>query len=76
MQPCVQYVDVGHKKHLQQCSGSRKRKQADNVGHVEIEGLAALEAEEEQSMHGDEEEADTRPAKVWLSAVCSCTVPP
>lgn len=62
----MQYVDVGHKKHLEQCSGSRKRKHADALGHVEIEGLDALEAEKEQSMHGDEEEADTRPAKVWL----------
>ena len=55
---------MGHKKHLEQCSGSRKRKQADTLGHVEIEGLDALEAEEEQSMQGDEEESDTRPAKV------------
>lgn len=51
----MQYVDMGHKKHLERCSGSRKRQQADTCGHVEIEGLDALEAEEE-----------ARSAKVWL----------
>lgn len=60
----MQYVDVGHKRHLDQCSGSRKSKQGDTLGHVEIEGLDELEAEEQARLHGDEEEADTRPAKV------------
>ena len=59
----MQYVDVGHKKHLEHCSGSRKRKQEATVGHVEIEGLDELEAEEER-MYGEAEDAETRPAKV------------
>lgn len=61
----MQYVDVGHKKHLEHCSGSRKRQQEATLGHVEIEGLDELEAEEER-MHDDEEEAQgtSRPAKV------------
>ena len=62
-------MDVGHKKHLEHCSGSRARKQQeDALGHVEIEGLEELEAAEEQNMDGNKEDLDTRPAKVWFSA--------
>lgn len=57
---CPQYVDVGHKKHLEHCLGSRKRKQGVTLGHVEIEGLDELEAEEEDNAV----DADTKPAKV------------
>lgn len=61
----MQYVDVGHKKHLEHCSGSRKRKQEASLGHVEIEGLDELEAEEGRMNDYEEEaEASSRRAKV------------
>ncbi len=67
-QDCLlQNLDVGHKRHLEQCKGSRKRKQNEGSGHVEIEGLAELEAEEEARSAGSAEEqgdADVKPKKV------------
>lgn len=60
---CGKYVDVGHKKHLEHCLGSRKRKQGVTLGHVEIEGLDELEAEEEEQMQDNAVDADTKPAK-------------
>lgn len=69
----MQYVDVGHKKHLEHCSGSRKRNQQATIGHVEIEGLDELEAEEER-MHDDEEHADTRPPKVCHHSYLLCVL--
>ena len=69
----MQYVDVGHKKHLEHCSSSKKRKQADSSGHVEIEGLDELEAEEEEQLHSSSE-ADAKPAKVRLASVQSVVV--
>ena len=73
---CLQYVDVGHKKHLEHCSGSRKRKQGETPGHVEIEGLAELEAEEEEQMQGSAADADTKPAKVIPGLMlCLCGDP-
>ncbi len=74
----VQNLDVGHKRHLEQCKGSRKRKQNEGTGHVEIEGLAELEAEEEARSAGiaeEQAEADVKPKKVpglvgyWLQAL-------
>lgn len=69
---------MGHKRHLEQCKGSRKRKQTEGTGHVEIEGLAELEAEEEARFAGSAEEegdADVKPKKVsglvghWLETL-------
>ncbi len=69
---------MGHKRHLEQCKGNRKRKQTEGTGHVEIEGLAELEAEEEARSAGSAEEegdAHVKPKKVsglvghWLQAL-------
>lgn len=63
----LQNLDVGHRRHLEQCKGSQKRKQNEGTGHVEIEGLAELEAEEEARSAGTAEEdgdADVKPKKV------------
>lgn len=66
----MQNIDVGHKKHLEQCSGSRKRKQGEGDSHVEIEGLDELEAEEEARLegfaaaHAEGGEETKKPAKV------------
>ena len=61
----LQFIDVGHKKHLDSCTGSRKRQQGEREGHVEIEGLDELEGEEDASLAGpdDDEGADVMPAK-------------
>ena len=67
----LQFIDVGHKKHLDKCTGSRKRKQGETEGHVEIEGLNELEAEEDARLAGlADDDADVKPAKV------SCTEAP
>ncbi|KAL0034814.1 hypothetical protein WJX77_008386 [Trebouxia sp. C0004] len=63
---CGKNLNVGHKRHLEQCKGSRKRKQNEGTGHVEIEGLAELEAEEEARYAGSAEEEgdeDVKPKK-------------
>lgn len=74
----LQNLNVGHKRHVERCTGSRKRKQNEGTGHVEIEGLAELEAEEEARSPGSAEEegdADVKPKKVsgldgyWLQAL-------
>ena len=71
-------MDVGHKRHLEQCKGSRKRKQNEGTGHVEIEGLAELKAEEAARSAGsaaEEGDADVKQEKVsgldghWLQAL-------
>ncbi|DBA71329.1 TPA: hypothetical protein ACH3X2_011140 [Trebouxia sp. C0005] len=62
----LQNLNVGHKRHVERCTGSRKRKQNEGTGHVEIEGLAELEAEEEARSPGSAEEegdADVKPKK-------------
>lgn len=44
---CLQVLTAGHKKHLEHCTG-HKRKRV--TGTVEIEGLDELEAEEEERL--------------------------
>ena len=69
----LQNLDVGHRRHLEQCTGSRKRKQDDDTAHVEIEGLDELEAEEEACLAGSAEEEDeggAKPAKVMFYHGC------
>ena len=69
----LQNLDVGHRRHLEQCTASRKRKQDNKTGHVEIEGLDELEAEEEARLAGSTEEEDeggAKPAKVLFLHGC------
>lgn len=66
----MQVLASGHKRHLEHCTG-HKRKQ--DTGTVEIEGLDELEAEEEERLasfrQGDDEEQQDpqRPVQVCVT---------
>ena len=42
----LQILDTKHKRHLEQCTVNRKRKQSDEAGQVELDAFDKLEAEE------------------------------